>query len=163
MGEMDFALAESDKMSKMSDMASEDRRFQDVTEAELAVLRALWEAGDADHAAGGAPGVTIRSITNELYPGGATSHYATVQKLLERLEEKGFVARDRSESVHRFSATVAKEQLIGRRLRAMADALCDGSLAPLLTTLVPSLSPAEVRELKELVERMDRPPRSKKR
>ena len=59
------------------------RRPQDVTDAEREVLRALWEQGPA----------TIRALADELYPGGSTSEYATVQKLLERLSDKGHVSR----------------------------------------------------------------------
>ena len=55
----------------------------DVTEAELAVLKELWELGPS----------TIRELADRLYPGGATAHYATVQKLLERLTGKGCVKR----------------------------------------------------------------------
>ena len=61
------------------------RTPQDVTDAELAVLQVLWEQGPA----------TIRQLTDRLYPEGKTSHYATVQKLLERLQAKGCVSRDR--------------------------------------------------------------------
>ena len=55
------------------------RTPQDVTDAELAVLQALWEHGP----------LPIRRITEVLYPEGKTAQYATVQKLLERLETKG--------------------------------------------------------------------------
>lgn len=61
---------------------------QDVTEAELAVLQALWDAGPA----------TIRQVVERVYGQTGTSVYGTVQKLLERLESKGFVGRDRSSS-----------------------------------------------------------------
>ena len=67
---------------------------QDVTEAELAVLQALWDAGPA----------TIRQLVERVYRQTGTSVYGTVQKLLERLEAKGFVGRDRSEAVHVFRA-----------------------------------------------------------
>ena len=59
---------------------------QDVTEAELAVLQALWDSGPA----------TIRQLVERVYRQKGTSVYATVQKLLERLEAKGFVGRDRN-------------------------------------------------------------------
>lgn len=39
-----------------------------------------------------------------LYPRGTSSDYGTVQKLLERLEEKGAVIRDRNSWPHVFSA-----------------------------------------------------------
>src|SRR3954468_23973451 len=98
------------------------RTARDVTDAELQVLQTLWDDGPA----------TIRQLTDALYPGGGSAQYATVQKLLDRLEAKGFVARDRSAFVHVFWATVGREELIGRRLRTMADKLCGGSLVPLL-------------------------------
>jgi BlaI family transcriptional regulator, penicillinase repressor len=121
---------------------------QDVTDAELAVLQRLWEAGAA----------TIRELTAVLYPGGGTSRYATVQKLLERLEGKGHVRRDAGEVPHRFAAAVGRGELIGRRLRTMADKLCGGALAPLLTNLVESrsLTPREIGELRVLIDRLDR-------
>ena len=82
----------------------------EVTDAELAVLQALWDRGPA----------TIRQLTDRLYPAGSASCYATVQKLLERLEGKAFVKRDRSGAVHAFSARVCRDELIGRRLRTVA-------------------------------------------
>ena len=89
----------------------------DVTDAELAVLQALWEQGEA----------TIRRLTDALYPEGKAAHYATVQKLLERLEAKGCVRRDRAPWPHRFTAAVDRDTLIGWRLRATAEKLCGGS------------------------------------
>ena len=61
-----------------------DRTPQDVTEAELTILQFLWDQGPA----------TIRQLTDALYPPGTEAQYATVQKLLERLEGKGHVSRD---------------------------------------------------------------------
>jgi predicted transcriptional regulator len=126
--------------------------FQDVTETELAVLQELWDRG----------ALTIRQIAEHLYPGGGTAHYATVQKLLDRLETKGFVQRERTAPSHRFHPVVAREELIGRRLRVMAEQLCGGSLTPVLTHLVrtESISPQERHELRSLIEQMERDARS---
>jgi BlaI family penicillinase repressor len=120
----------------------------DVTEAELALLQALWDQGPA----------TIRQLADRVYGQGGASTYATVQKLLDRLESKGVVGRDRSESVHVFRAKIDREELIGRRLRAVADTLCGGSLTPLLSHLVRGerLSDEERAELRALIERLDR-------
>src|SRR5271166_3512839 len=101
------------------------RPAQDITESELGVLRILWDQGTA----------TIRQLTDILYPGGGAALYATVQKLLDRMEAKGYVRRDRSLYVHVFAAGLDRDELIGRRLRSLAEALCDGSLTPLLTHL----------------------------
>ncbi len=101
------------------------RPAQDITESELGVLRILWDQGTA----------TIRQLTDILYPGGGAALYATVQKLLDRMEAKGYVRRDRSLYVHIFTAGLDRDELIGRRLRSLAETLCDGSLTPLLTHL----------------------------
>ncbi|AMV37989.1 BlaI/MecI/CopY family transcriptional regulator [Planctomyces sp. SH-PL62] len=124
------------------------RNEVDVTEAELALLSALWDHGPA----------TIRRLAERVYGEGGPSTYATVQKLLERLEQKRCVSRDRRESVHVFAPAVDRGELIGRRLRAVADALCGGSFTPMLTHLVEGegLSPADRDELRSLIERLDR-------
>ena len=120
----------------------------DVTEAELAVMEQLWLAAEP---------ATIRAITERLYPRGGAAHYATVQKLLERLEGKAFVRRDAGAIPHKFSPAVGRDELIGRRLRAVAEKLCGGSMTPLLTSLVESrsLTKRELAELRELIDRLD--------
>lgn len=122
------------------------REAQDVSEGELSILHILWEKGRA----------TTRQITDIIYPRGGQAQYATVQKQLERLEAKGFVARDRSLFIHFFSATIDRDELIGRRLQDMADKLCGGSLAPILSHLArrPSLSGGERQALRELVDQV---------
>ena len=84
-----------------------------------------------------------------------------MQKLLERLEAKGCVARDRRPDVLTFTATVDREQLISRRLRDVAEKLCGGSLTPLLMNLVRArpLSARELAELRALIEELQQPPR----
>jgi BlaI family penicillinase repressor len=121
---------------------------EDVTKTELAVLQVLWESGHA----------TRRQIADALYPGGGESHYATVQKLLERLQAKGFVRHRREGNVLVFSAAIDRDTLIGRRLRDVADKLCEGSVTPLLTHLVRSqrLTPGEVAELQALLDELRR-------
>jgi predicted transcriptional regulator len=124
-------------------------RSHDVSEAELAVMHVLWDRGPS----------TIRQLTSVLYPEGTVSQYATVQKLLERLEGKEFVARDRSASVHVFYPQVERETLVGRRLEAVAASLCDGSFAPLLSHLVQAerLSRAEREALRTMIDELDAP------
>jgi predicted transcriptional regulator len=124
------------------------RTPRDVTDAELAILQTLWDRGS----------LTIRQLTDLLYPRGGTAQYATVQKLLERLEDKGHVRRDRQPAAHLFAAALGREDLIGRRLQDVATKLCGGSLTPLLTHLVRTrrLSARERQELRELIDELDR-------
>jgi predicted transcriptional regulator len=115
--------------------------------AELAVLEALWHSGPT----------TIRQLMLQLYPGGAAAEYATVQKLVERLEAKGCIRRDRSAFVHTVEASVARQQVIDLQLRDVAERLCEGSLTPLLMHLVQgaTLSAAERAQLRKM---LDSPP-----
>ena len=129
-----------------------DERPPDVTDAELAVLQTLWERGTA----------TIRQITEILYPEGTAAQYGTVQKLLERLEGKECIRRDRDTWPHQFSAAIDRETLIGWRLRATAEKLCGGSMAPLLLHLLRTeqFNPAERQELRSFLDHLKTTPRS---
>jgi predicted transcriptional regulator len=120
----------------------------DLSDAKLAVLQVLWDQGPT----------TIKQITDALYPGGTDAHYATVQVLLNRLEDDGHVRRDRSSRAHRFSAVTGRDELVGNRLRTMAEKLCGGMMAPLLTHLVKAeaLTTEERQELRNLIDRLDR-------
>lgn len=123
------------------------RNVHDITPTELAILRQLWRNGTA----------TIRDLTDALYPDGGHSHYATVQSLLDRLQLKGCVERSKLGRVNVFTAVVSQGEIITGRLRELADSLCDGSLAPLLSHLVHDvrLDEEELAALERLVERLD--------
>jgi predicted transcriptional regulator len=129
------------------------RKAQDVTDAELSVLQALWKSGPS----------TIRNLTAALYRKAGVSQYATVQKLLERLEAKGCVTRDRSANVHVFSAVVDQDGLIGRRLESLAEKLCGGSWTPIVSHLLQSgpLSAQERASLRALIDRLAPRPRGR--
>jgi BlaI family penicillinase repressor len=119
---------------------------QDVTDTELAIMQVCWETSP----------VTRRQIVDVLYPGGGAAQYATVQKLLQRLEDKGFVTHEKEGVQLFFRPTVAREELINRRLQDVANKLCGGSLTPLLMNLVRarSVSPQELDALRQLVKNL---------
>ena len=83
-----------------------DQTLPNVTDAEWSVLQLLWEKGPA----------SVRRLTEVLYPKGGPSEYATVHKLLERLESKGYVLRDRDGGVYVFRAAVDREADAGQEL-----------------------------------------------
>jgi BlaI family penicillinase repressor len=101
---------------------------EQVTDGELSILEVIWDQE--------AP--TSRDIANDIYDRVSDSKMASVQKLLERLEAKGCVRRDRRERAHRFRALIGREDFLEHRMRALADRLCDGAIAPLVTTLLRS-------------------------
>lgn len=114
-----------------------------LPDAELAVMELLWNENR----------LTARDVRERLYPDRSGAH-GTVQKLLQRLEDKGFVGRDRSQAVHVFTAAVGRDEYAGSQLVSLADRLTDGSLAPFITQLVESekLSREEIRRLRKILE-----------
>ena len=127
------------------------RHVPHIPDAELAVLQLLWERGPSP----------VRQLADCLYPGGGPSEYATAHRLLERLEAKGYVTREKAEGVYVFRAAQDRDAVIGQQLEALLERLGGGSLQPLLSTLVKSkrLTAAELRELLALVEKPSRPKR----
>lgn len=123
------------------------RTAQDVTDAELSILQVLWERGTA----------TVRELTEQLYETYSASQHATVQKLLERLEAKDCVRKNRAAWPHVFEAAIDRNDLINRRLQQTADKLCEGSIQPLLTHLVRGgrLSADERESLRSLLDELE--------
>lgn len=120
------------------------RQKETVTKTELAILECLWSRERA----------RIRDIAESLYGNYTSSQYATVQSLLERLEKKGFVRRDRSSHAHQFSPNIERPTFLGQQLQEIADKVCDGSLTPLLLTLAEKvqLSDEERQQLLRLID-----------
>ena len=117
---------------------------QPIADAELAVLKLLWARGE----------MTARQLAEAIYGSPTTAAIGTVQKLIQRLEHKDCVRRDRSQYVHRFSALVSQAQVAGRQLELLAERVADGSLAPFITHLVNArrLSDQEKREIRRMLE-----------
>jgi predicted transcriptional regulator len=127
------------------------RSVPHIPDAELAVLHLLWERGPAP----------VRQLADALYPGGGPSEYATAHRLLERLEAKGYVARERAGGVFLFRAVLDRDAVLGQQLEALVEKMCGGSLQPLLSTLVKSKR-LTAEELLELLAMVEQPPRPKK-
>ena len=119
------------------------RKPQAVTDAELAVLKILWQRGP----------LSAKAITAAIYPDGAESEFASVHSFLQRLERKGLVARDRSAFVHSFSAAVSQTEIAGQELETLAARLGEKSIAPLIMQLVAQkrLSAREAAEIRKLL------------
>ncbi len=64
---------------------------QQLANAELAIMDLLWREDC----------LTARQIREQLYTDATKAQHGTVQRLLQRLEDKGFVQRDRRRPVRR--------------------------------------------------------------
>jgi len=119
----------------------------DLGQAELDVLRALWDRGPC----------TVRECLAHLHQRGRKVAYTTVQTLLTRLETKGYVTSDKSELAHVFRAKLTRDRVRRARLRSLVGQLYDGAAGSLVLHLVKTqrLTPEEIAELHELIESLD--------
>lgn len=119
----------------------------DLGSAELEVLKVLWDDG---------PG-SVRAVLDALHSRGRQVAYTTVQTMLTRLEQKGFVRADKSGQAFVYRPAVTREAISRSRLRKLVDQLYDGAAGPLVLHLLETqrLSPQELSELQRLIERLD--------
>ena len=96
-------------------------RLPRPTDAELAILRVLWQTGP----------VTVRQVHAHM-GGPQQSGYTTVLKMLQIMDEKGLVKRDVSDRVHVFAAAQTQTQT----QRHILDDLLDKAFGGSSTSLV---------------------------
>ena len=121
---------------------------QNITDTELNVLNSLWAEEP----------LSAKEITARLYPSCTESDLGTVHSMLQRLEKKGCVTRDRSSRPHQFSTTVSQSDVAGSQLQDLASRVTGGSLSAFLTHLVEadSVSDDELKEIRRLIDRRTR-------
>lgn len=126
---------------------------RDISDAELEVLRALWNHEPC----------TVRELMEAL-----TAHrwaYTTVQTLLQRLETKGYVTADRTGAAHVFRTVVSRDGLLRTGLAELRDRICEGTTAPLILNLVRGhrFTATELATFRKLLDEAERGMRQRKR
>ncbi|MBD8524224.1 BlaI/MecI/CopY family transcriptional regulator [Pseudomarimonas arenosa] len=114
------------------------------TEAELAILKVLWELGEA----------TVREVHQALY--GDDSGYTTALKMLQVMHGKGLVRRDENQRAHVYSASVSKSATQKRVMTDLVQRLFDGSNAQLVMRALGGEQPPSSEELAQIRQLLDR-------
>jgi len=110
----------------------------------MEVLKVLWDEG---------PG-TVREVNERLSGRRRRWAYTTVQTLLNRLREKGYVTRNERDMAHVFRAGVSRERLLRWRLDELSKTVCDGETTPLVQMLVEGrrFSAEEIAALRRVID-----------
>ena len=118
-----------------------------VSETELEVLKVLWEAGAG----------TVRDVHGILERRGRRWAYTTVLTLLQRLQAKKCVASEARGVAHVYRPVVSRDELLAKRLKGLADELCEGTATPLVMALVQSqrFSPDEIDQVRRLLDEVE--------
>jgi len=123
-----------------------DRQY-DLGEAELEVLKTLWDHGPA----------TVREVLSHLHEHGRRVAYTTVQTLLTRLEQKGYATSNKSELAYVYRARLTRDRVTRSRLKTLVQQLYDGAAGPLVLQLIRTeqFTTKEIEELQRLIDRLD--------
>jgi predicted transcriptional regulator len=123
-----------------------NRAFVKPTEAELAILRVLWQRGPS----------TVREVTDELRRERGTG-YTTTLKLLQIMTEKGLVRRNDSARSHVYEPSAPAETTQRQLVSDLVDKAFGGSAQRLvmqaLTARRASLD--ELAEIRRLLDRLE--------
>ncbi len=80
--------------------------------------------------------------------------YTTVMTMMNILEQKGHLRKQRAEKAYIYAAARPERQVVGRMVRDFVDRVFNGSARPLLVHLVEDrkLSGEDLREIRRLLE-----------
>lgn len=119
------------------------RHLPRPTDAELDILRVLWELGPA----------TVRQV-HEALAGTRDTGYTTALKLMQIMADKGLVTRDESARTHVYEARVSQEHTQRQLLNDLVDRAFGGSAAELVLRALSTrrASDEELREIRKLID-----------
>lgn len=98
-----------------------DKTTPRPTDAELAILRVLWERGPS----------TVREVHDALSSSQETG-YTTVLKLLQIMTDKGIVVRDESQRAHVYASSESEQRTQRRLIGDLMDRAFGGSPSKLV-------------------------------
>jgi BlaI family transcriptional regulator, penicillinase repressor len=116
------------------------------TDAELAILRVLWDVGPA----------TVRQVHERLNRGrpGKPAGYTTVLKFMQIMAERGLLRRDESQRSHVYHPVASEEKTQRRLVSDLLERVFGGSAQALVQQAL-AAKPASAEELAQIRKLLD--------
>jgi BlaI family transcriptional regulator, penicillinase repressor len=113
------------------------------TDAELAILRVLWERGPS----------TVRQV-HEILGQRQSIGYTTALKLLQIMTEKGLVIRNETQRAHLYRPRLSPDETQGQLVSDLMERAFGGSAAKLVQRALSSkpASPEDLAEVQKLLD-----------
>ena len=113
------------------------------TDAELAILRILWDRGPC----------TVRQV-HDVLARERPAAYTTALKMLQIMTEKGLVRRDDRDRTHIYESRLTEEQTQRQLVRDLVDRAFGGSASKLVLQALSArrATPEELGEIRKLIE-----------
>ena len=123
------------------------RNLPRPTDAELAILRVLWERGPS----------TVREVQEALHEQRGTG-YTTALKLLQIMTEKGLVRRNDSQRTHVYEAAASRDQTQRQLVTDLLERAFGGSAEQLVLQALSAKksSREELAQIRELLDELER-------
>ena len=121
--------------------------LDDLGPLELEVMRVVWRLKS----------VTVRDVLDSLAGEERNPAYTTIQTVMTRLEDKGFLKHKLHGKTYHYMAKVSQEKVQRRMTESFLDRVFDGAVGPLVTQLAESkrLSPDDLEALRKIVNEID--------
>ena len=115
-----------------------------MSPAETEILRFVWQIGEA----------TVQQVCNQLPPKRNIA-YKTVQTLLRRLEDKGYIRHKMKGKAYVFFPAVKREDVVKRTVVDFLDRLFGGDPRPLMQFLAEDgkIDAEDIERLRKLLEK----------
>jgi predicted transcriptional regulator len=120
----------------------------ELTELQLAILRLLWDRGDA----------TVAAIWESLYAERGLAQ-TTVATLVARLQRRGIVARRTRDRQFVYRATITEADVQHSMVSELTERLFAGDPAALVSHLISAsdMSPGDLARVKRMIENAQAP------
>lgn len=117
-----------------------------LSEAQLEIMNIVWHAGEC----------SVADVLERLCQGRLVTRN-TVQTMLSRLDEKGWLAHRDNGGTFIYTARIPRKQVQQQRLDQVVDSVFDGSAAGILMALLKdrSLTTQEATRIRRLIDRAE--------
>jgi len=125
-------------------MAGKEGRLPALSDGQLALMNAIWDEGEA----------TVADVWKRLSNSRPLARN-TVQTMMTRLEDKGWLRHRTVGKAFLYSATVPRSRTLRRMVRSLVDTAFRGSTEDLVATLLKGqrLSSEEALRIRRMIER----------
>ena len=117
-----------------------------LTELQLAILRVLWDRGEA----------TVQDIWEALHPERGLAQ-TTIATMLSRLERRAVVTRRAQARQYHYKAAVTEPEVQHSMVGELTERLFDGDVTALVQHLISGkdVSPGDLAKIREMIERAE--------
>ena len=125
-----------------------------LSDAQREIMEVIWDAGEA----------TVSQVRDVLLSRRDVARN-TVQTMMVRLEEKGWLKHRASGRTFIYSAKIPRRSSLGVKVSQMVDRMFAGSPEAMITALLEhrGLSSDEAQRIREMIEEAEGQPKSKRR